>query len=86
MVREFCVKAQRVARISAPGWQRRKPFSRPIPKPSAPSSASADRVSGCNLFAVLSPQGLALFDVWHGLEKNRKNPGSWWRLSACAHC
>ncbi len=38
-----------------------------------------DRVSGCNLFAVLSPKGLGLFDVWHELEKNRKKP---WKLVA----
>lgn len=38
-----------------------------------------DRVSGCNLFAVLSPAGLKLFDVWSELEKNRKKP---WKLVA----
>lgn len=38
-----------------------------------------DRVSGCNLFAVMSPRGLALFDVWHDLERNRKKP---WKLVA----
>lgn len=38
-----------------------------------------DRVSGCNLFAVLSPKGLGLFDVWAELEKNRKKP---WKLVA----
>jgi len=38
-----------------------------------------DRVSGCNLFAVMSPKGLGLFDVWHDLEKNRKKP---WKLVA----
>lgn len=38
-----------------------------------------DRVSGCNLFAVLSPKGLKLFDVWSDLEKNRKKP---WKLAA----
>lgn len=38
-----------------------------------------DRVSGCNLFAVLSPAGLKLFDVWSDLEKNRKKP---WKLVA----
>lgn len=38
-----------------------------------------DRVSGCNLFAVMSPKGLALFDAWHGLERNRKKP---WKLVA----
>lgn len=38
-----------------------------------------DRVSGCNLFAVLSPAGLKLFDVWSDMEKNRKKP---WKLVA----
>ncbi len=38
-----------------------------------------DRVSGCNLFAVMNSKGLALFDVWAELEKNRKKP---WKLVA----
>jgi hypothetical protein len=38
-----------------------------------------DRVSGCNLFAVSSPSGLALFDAWSELERNRKRP---WKLVA----
>ena len=38
-----------------------------------------DRVSGCNLFAVTSPAGLRLFDVWHDMERNRKKP---WKLVA----
>lgn len=38
-----------------------------------------DRVSGCNLFAVMNKKGLKLFDVWHDLEKNRKKP---WKLVA----
>ncbi len=29
-------------------------------------------VSGCNLFAVSSPMGLALFDTWSAIEKNRR--------------
>lgn len=38
-----------------------------------------DRVSGCNLFAVTSPKGLALFDTWSAIEQNRKKP---WKLVA----
>lgn len=38
-----------------------------------------DRVSGCNLFAVNSPKGLALFDTWSAIEQNRKKP---WKLVA----
>lgn len=38
-----------------------------------------DRVSGCNLFAVMNSKGLALLDVWAELEKNRKKP---WKLVA----
>lgn len=33
-----------------------------------------DRVSGCNLFAVMNDRGLRIFDLWSHLEKNRKNP------------
>jgi GTP:adenosylcobinamide-phosphate guanylyltransferase len=39
----------------------------------------ADRVSGCNLFAVMNDKGLRLFDVWHDLERSRKKP---WKLVA----
>lgn len=39
----------------------------------------SDRVSGCNLFAVSSPKGIALFDTWSEIEKNRKKP---WKLVA----
>jgi GTP:adenosylcobinamide-phosphate guanylyltransferase len=35
------------------------------------------RVSGCNLFTIMSPQGLALLERWQDLEKNRKKP---WKL------
>lgn len=38
-----------------------------------------DRVSGCNLFAVMNEKGLSVFDIWHDLEKNRKKP---WKLVA----
>lgn len=38
-----------------------------------------DRVSGCNLFAVMNERGLKLFDTWHELERNRKKP---WKLVA----
>lgn len=31
-------------------------------------------VSGCNLFAVMSPKGLRLVEAWQEIEKNRKNP------------
>lgn len=37
------------------------------------------RVSGCNLFAVMSQKGLRLLDVWQDLEQNRKKP---WKLVA----
>ena len=40
---------------------------------------ATDRVSGCNLFAVNSPKGLALFDTWSAIEQNRKKP---WKLVA----
>lgn len=39
----------------------------------------SDRVSGCNLFAVMNAKGLGLFDIWHHMEKNRKKP---WKLVA----
>jgi GTP:adenosylcobinamide-phosphate guanylyltransferase len=35
------------------------------------------RVSGCNLFAITSAQGLKLFERWQDLERNRKKP---WKL------
>jgi GTP:adenosylcobinamide-phosphate guanylyltransferase len=35
------------------------------------------RVSGCNLFAITSPNGLKLFERWQHLERNRKRP---WKL------
>ncbi len=38
-----------------------------------------DRVSGCNLFAVLNRNGLALFETWSQMEKDRKRP---WKLVA----
>jgi molybdopterin-guanine dinucleotide biosynthesis protein A len=37
------------------------------------------RVSGCNLFAVMTPAGLKLLERWQDLEKNRKKP---WKLVA----
>ncbi len=36
-----------------------------------------DRVSGCNLFAIRSPRGLAILERWQYLEQLRKKP---WRL------
>lgn len=38
-----------------------------------------DRVSGCNLFALLTPRGLRLIERWQYLEPVRKKP---WRLVA----
>jgi molybdopterin-guanine dinucleotide biosynthesis protein A len=38
-----------------------------------------DRVSGCNLFALLNPRGLRLLERWQYLEQVRKRP---WRLVA----
>ena len=38
-----------------------------------------DRVSGCNLFAMLNPRGLGLLERWQYLEPARKKP---WRLVA----
>ena len=38
-----------------------------------------DRVSGCNLFAVMNDNGLKILDVWQHLERNRKKP---WKLVA----
>lgn len=38
-----------------------------------------DRVSGCNLFALLTPRGLRLLERWQYLEEVRKKP---WRLVA----
>jgi GTP:adenosylcobinamide-phosphate guanylyltransferase len=35
------------------------------------------RVSGCNLFAIKSAQGLKLLERWQDLERNRKKP---WKL------
>lgn len=32
------------------------------------------RVSGCNLFAVMSENGLRLVEAWQDIEKNRKKP------------
>jgi GTP:adenosylcobinamide-phosphate guanylyltransferase len=37
------------------------------------------RVSGCNLFAITSPNGLKMFERWQHLERNRKKP---WKLVA----
>jgi GTP:adenosylcobinamide-phosphate guanylyltransferase len=37
----------------------------------------ADRVSGCNLFALMSPRARKALAFWHDLEKVRKKP---WRL------
>jgi GTP:adenosylcobinamide-phosphate guanylyltransferase len=37
------------------------------------------RVSGCNIFAVLTPNGLKLLELWQDLEKHRKQP---WKLAA----
>jgi GTP:adenosylcobinamide-phosphate guanylyltransferase len=36
-----------------------------------------DRVSGCNLFAVMTPAGLKVLERWQYLDQLRKNP---WRL------
>ncbi len=38
-----------------------------------------DRVSGCNLFALLNARGLGLLERWQYLEQARKKP---WRLAA----
>ncbi len=33
-----------------------------------------DRVSGCNLYAMNTPEALKVIEFWQGLERNRKNP------------
>ena len=38
-----------------------------------------DRVSGCNLFGLMSPRALRAIDFWQSVERNRKRP---WRLVA----
>jgi GTP:adenosylcobinamide-phosphate guanylyltransferase len=37
-----------------------------------------DRVSGCNLFAVMNKRGLRVLERWQDLERNRKKP---WKLA-----
>lgn len=66
---DFCVGLATAETILAAYPETRRTFFRLGP----------DRVSGCNLFAVMSPEGLGLFDVWHELERNRKKP---WKLVA----
>jgi GTP:adenosylcobinamide-phosphate guanylyltransferase len=80
MVREFCVKATASGADFCAGLATAETILAAYPETKRTFfRLGNDRVSGCNLFAVITPKGLALFDVWHGLEKNRKKP---WKLVA----
>lgn len=80
MVREFCTKASASGADFCAGLATAETILSAYPETKRTFfRLGKDRVSGCNLFAVLTPKGLALFDVWHGLEKNRKKP---WKLVA----
>jgi GTP:adenosylcobinamide-phosphate guanylyltransferase len=37
-------------------------------------SLGGTEVSGCNIFAIMSPRGLRLVEAWRDVEKNRKKP------------
>lgn len=80
MVQEFCSKARASGADFCAGLATAETILAAYPQTKRTFfRLGQDRVSGCNLFAIMSPQGLALFDVWHGLEKNRKKP---WKLVA----
>jgi GTP:adenosylcobinamide-phosphate guanylyltransferase len=66
---DFCVGLATAETILAAYPDTRRTFFRLGP----------DRVSGCNLFAIRDPRGLAILERWQYLEQLRKKP---WRLVA----
>jgi molybdopterin-guanine dinucleotide biosynthesis protein A len=80
MVRYFCQQAEQSGADFAVGLARAETILEAYPSSIRTFfRLGPDRVSGCNIFALRSPKGLALLEHWQYLEAVRKKP---WRLVA----
>jgi GTP:adenosylcobinamide-phosphate guanylyltransferase len=80
MIDFFCAEAQATGADFCVGLARAETILKAYPDTKRTFFAfGQDRVSACNLFAVMNPKGLAILDRWHYLEALRKKP---WRLVA----
>jgi hypothetical protein len=80
MIRYFCDEAETSGADVCAGLARAETILAAYPQSARTFfTLGADRVSGCNLFAVTSPGGLKLLERWQHVEHARKRP---WRLVA----
>jgi GTP:adenosylcobinamide-phosphate guanylyltransferase len=80
MVQHFCKVAEQSSADICAGLARAETIQAAYPETRRTYfTLGPDRVSGCNLFAVLNPAGLKLLERWQYLEHVRKKP---WRLVA----
>ena len=78
MVRHFCSGAEAAGADFVAGVARAEVILEAYPQSVRTFfNLGADRISGCNLFAVMNPSGLKLLERWQYLEHVRKKP---WRL------
>jgi len=78
MVRHFCSASEATGADFVAGVARAEVILEAYPQSVRTFfNLGPDRVSGCNLFAVMSPRGLKLLERWQYLEHVRKKP---WRL------
>jgi GTP:adenosylcobinamide-phosphate guanylyltransferase len=80
MVDYFCEHAERNGADFSAGLARAEVIMKAYPQSVRTYfRLGADRVSGCNLFAIVNENGLRILEKWQYLEQSRKKP---WRLVA----
>ncbi len=80
MVDYFCAEALRNGADFSAGLARAEVIMKAYPDTKRTFFRfSNDRVSGCNIFAVMNKKGMKIIERWHYLESLRKKP---WRLVA----